>query len=120
MEPGSEEAQRIRAQLEKDDKELPSYDEVMRMTSLPQDQIAMESGTATMGASNTSIATTTTIATDISLPAPPYTEVDPNATITAATVAATSSAIAGTPSTSRAAASVVIANPMTATTTTNA
>ncbi|TMW40735.1 hypothetical protein DOY81_014185 [Sarcophaga bullata] len=34
IEPNSAEAARIRAQLEKDDKDLPSYDEVMRMTNL--------------------------------------------------------------------------------------
>jgi len=39
IEPGSVEANRIRDQLEKDEKDLPSYDEVMPAALLPADPI---------------------------------------------------------------------------------
>ncbi|XP_037954650.1 uncharacterized protein LOC119684643 [Teleopsis dalmanni] len=69
LEPNSEEAARIRAQLEKDDKELPSYDDVMRINNITT---PTASG-APIGASTTSIATT-----DTTLTVPPYSEVDPH------------------------------------------
>ncbi|XP_073845279.1 uncharacterized protein isoform X9 [Musca autumnalis] len=70
IEPNSVEAARIRAQLEKDDKDLPSYEEVMRMTSI--NPTTTTSAVAGMTASNASVNTTETI-----LSVPPYSEVDP-------------------------------------------
>ncbi|XP_017061919.1 uncharacterized protein LOC108101886 isoform X1 [Drosophila ficusphila] len=95
IEPGSVEANRIRDQLEKDEKDLPSYDEVMRMcnlttptaaaagTPVPQSPLA-EGGPIGIAA----------------LPAPPYSETDPHATAGGSTVIAMESV---QPSTSRAA-----------------
>nr|XP_013119236.1 unnamed protein product [Stomoxys calcitrans] len=74
IEPNSAEAARIRAQLEKDDKDLPSYEEVMRMTSVTSTTPA---NTAAMTASNASVNTAET-----RLSVPPYSEVDPNASST--------------------------------------
>ncbi|XP_068143872.1 uncharacterized protein [Drosophila tropicalis] len=73
IEPGSEEANRIREQLEKDEKDLPSYDEVMRMCNLTTPTAA--AGTPQLpppidGNSAIGIA---------ALPAPPYSEADPHA-----------------------------------------
>ncbi|XP_017079086.1 uncharacterized protein LOC108113107 isoform X12 [Drosophila eugracilis] len=95
IEPGSVEANRIRDQLEKDEKDLPSYDEVMRMCNLttptaaaagtpsPQSPLG-ESGPIGIAA----------------LPAPPYSETDPNASVGGAIVIAMEPM---EPSTSRAA-----------------
>ncbi|KRK00297.1 uncharacterized protein LOC6531551 isoform X3 [Drosophila yakuba] len=74
IEPGSVEANRIRDQLEKDEKDLPSYDEVMRMCNLTTPTAAAagppvppsplgEPGPIGIAA----------------LPAPPYSETDPHA-----------------------------------------
>lgn len=94
IEPGSEEANRIREQLEKDDKELPSYDEVMRMCNLttptsaaagvPQSPLPEPLGPIGIAA----------------LPAPPYSETDPHSDAGGATVIAMEPV---QPSTSRAA-----------------
>ncbi|XP_046811513.1 uncharacterized protein LOC111685417 isoform X3 [Lucilia cuprina] len=84
IEPNSPEAARIRAQLEKDDKDLPSYDEVMRMTNLSTPTAAPAAATTvnfvpampsalSMGASSSSVNTT-----DTTLTVPPYTPADPN------------------------------------------
>ncbi|XP_037819203.1 uncharacterized protein LOC119608731 isoform X10 [Lucilia sericata] len=83
IEPNSPEAARIRAQLEKDDKDLPSYDEVMRMTNLSTPTAAPAAGAVnfvpampsalSMGASSSSVNTT-----DTTLTVPPYTSADPN------------------------------------------
>uniref|UniRef100_A0A1L8EJ08 Putative secreted protein n=1 Tax=Haematobia irritans TaxID=7368 RepID=A0A1L8EJ08_HAEIR len=77
IEPNSVEAARIRAQLEKDDKDLPSYEEVMRMTSMNPPPPTTTTNTAEMGASNASVNTTET-----RLSVPPYSEIDPNASST--------------------------------------
>ncbi|XP_030557193.1 uncharacterized protein LOC115760090 isoform X8 [Drosophila novamexicana] len=96
IEPNSQEAARIREQLEKDDKELPSYDEVMRMCNLTTPTAAAALPTPTMESSAIGIA---------ALPAPPYSECDPHLTveIPAATNAVTASSLEPSPSTSRAA-----------------
>lgn len=96
IEPNSVEAARIRAQLEKDDKDLPSYEEVIRMTSLDQNQ-PMSSSIPTITASNASVNTTET-----RLSVPPYSEVDPNASSTslyAANVTGTSASVTALPTT---------------------
>ncbi|XP_061396524.1 uncharacterized protein LOC133332161 [Musca vetustissima] len=72
IEPNSVEAARIRAQLEKDDKDLPTYEEVMRMTSMNPTTTSAAAGVTGMTASNASVNTTETI-----LSVPPYSEVDP-------------------------------------------
>ncbi|KRF80116.1 uncharacterized protein [Drosophila virilis] len=96
IEPNSQEAARIREQLEKDDKELPSYDEVMRMCNLTTPTAAAALPTPTMESSAIGIA---------ALPAPPYSECDPhlNVETPAATNAVTASTLEPSPSTSRAA-----------------
>ncbi|XP_034135193.1 uncharacterized protein LOC117588151 isoform X7 [Drosophila guanche] len=71
IEPSSEESARIRSQLEKDDKELPSYDEVMRMCNLT-------TPTAAAAASHSPSAVPSPIGI-AALPAPPYSESDPHA-----------------------------------------
>ncbi|KPU77185.1 uncharacterized protein Dana_GF11144, isoform E [Drosophila ananassae] len=94
IEPGSEEANRIREQLEKDEKELPSYDEVMRMCNLttptsaaaPLPQSALPEPLGPIGIP--------------ALPAPPYSETDPHLDASGATVIAMEPV---QPSTSRAA-----------------
>ncbi|XP_017125267.1 uncharacterized protein LOC108144696 isoform X9 [Drosophila elegans] len=96
IEPGSVEANRIRDQLEKDEKDLPSYDEVMRMCNLT---------TPTAAAAGTPQSPLGEVPAPIgiaALPAPPYSETDPQA----ATVAGGATVIAMEPvepSTSRAA-----------------
>ncbi|XP_026842367.1 uncharacterized protein LOC6602089 isoform X13 [Drosophila persimilis] len=99
IEPSSEESARIRSQLEKDDKELPSYDEVMRMCNLT-------TPTAAAAAPHSPLAVPSPIGI-AALPAPPYSESDPYA---GAAEAGAGSAISPTvitmepePSTSRAA-----------------
>ncbi|XP_064543162.1 uncharacterized protein LOC135431778 isoform X4 [Drosophila montana] len=97
IEPNSQEAARIREQLEKDDKELPSYDEVMRMCNLTTPTAAAALPTPTMASSAIGIA---------ALPAPPYSECDPHLSVEttiAATNAVTASSLEPSPSTSRAA-----------------
>ncbi|XP_004444322.3 uncharacterized protein [Drosophila pseudoobscura] len=71
IEPSSEESARIRSQLEKDDKELPSYDEVMRMCNLTMP-------TAAAAAPHSPLAVPSPIGI-AALPAPPYSESDPYA-----------------------------------------
>ncbi|KAH8300664.1 hypothetical protein KR018_006207 [Drosophila ironensis] len=76
IEPGSEEANRIREQLEKDDKELPSYDEVMRMCNLT-------TPTAAAGlpqSPHLDPPAPIGIAALPAVPAPPYSETDPEST----------------------------------------
>ncbi|XP_033253109.1 uncharacterized protein LOC117185843 isoform X1 [Drosophila miranda] len=99
IEPSSEESARIRSQLEKDDKELPSYDEVMRMCNLT-------TPTAAAAAPHSPLAVPSPIGI-AALPAPPYSESDP---YVGAAEAGAGSAISPTvitmepePSTSRAA-----------------
>ncbi|XP_052839034.1 uncharacterized protein LOC128254191 isoform X6 [Drosophila gunungcola] len=96
IEPGSVEANRIRDQLEKDEKDLPSYDEVMRMCNLT---------TPTAAAAGTPQSPLGEVPAPIgiaALPAPPYSETDPQAAAAAggATVIAMEPV---EPSTSRAA-----------------
>ncbi|KAM7345746.1 uncharacterized protein ACRADG_011910 isoform 5-T5 [Cochliomyia hominivorax] len=81
IEPNSAEAARIRAQLEKDDKDLPSYEEVMRMTNLTTPTAAPATNNEhlvpampsalTMGASGSSVNTT-----DTTLSVSPYRPVE--------------------------------------------
>ncbi|XP_065368423.1 uncharacterized protein LOC135960936 isoform X10 [Calliphora vicina] len=81
IEPNSPEAARIRSQLEKDDKDLPSYDEVMRMTNLSTPTAAPAAdnfvpampSALSMAASSSSVNTT-----DTTLSVPPYNEANPN------------------------------------------
>ncbi|KAH8319918.1 hypothetical protein KR074_009433 [Drosophila pseudoananassae] len=94
IEPGSEEANRIREQLEKDDKELPSYDEVMRMCNLT----TPTSGAA--GVPQTPLPEPLGPIGIAALPAPPYSETDPHSAAGGATVIAMEPV---QPSTSRAA-----------------
>ncbi|XP_034479355.1 uncharacterized protein LOC117785456 isoform X3 [Drosophila innubila] len=98
IEPNSPEAARIREQLEKDEKDLPSYDEVMRMCNLTTPTAAAALPTPPPPPiESTSIGIA-------ALPAPPYTENDPhpNAVVIDAN-AVTPSPLESTPSTSRAA-----------------
>ncbi|XP_034650434.1 uncharacterized protein LOC117889974 isoform X4 [Drosophila subobscura] len=104
IEPSSEESARIRSQLEKDDKELPSYDEVMRMCNLT-------TPTAAAAASHSPSAVPSPIGI-AALPAPPYSESDPHADAAAVAVSVSVAATPLTvitmepePSTSRAAQS---------------
>ncbi|XP_022223618.2 uncharacterized protein LOC111074927 isoform X8 [Drosophila obscura] len=94
IEPSSEESARIRSQLEKDDKELPSYDEVMRMCNLT-------TPTAAAAAPHSPSADPSPIGI-AALPAPPYSESDPHADAAAAPTVIT---MEPGPSTSRAAQS---------------
>ncbi|XP_017960364.1 uncharacterized protein LOC108653931 isoform X6 [Drosophila navojoa] len=76
IEPNSQEAARIREQLEKDEKDLPSYEEVMRMCNLttPTAAVAPPPTQPPMMESNAiGIA---------ALPAPPYSEIDPHRSVT--------------------------------------
>ncbi|XP_030379443.1 uncharacterized protein LOC115627764 isoform X4 [Scaptodrosophila lebanonensis] len=102
IEPNSEEAARIREQLEKDDKELPSYDEVMRMCNLTSPTPAPAAVVAPALPSSTDGVAISVAA----LPAPPYVEVDPNAqppSITPSSVPPQCTVVSLEPSTSRAA-----------------
>ncbi|XP_017469776.1 PREDICTED: uncharacterized protein LOC108361632 isoform X1 [Rhagoletis zephyria] len=129
VDPAAEDAARIRAQLEKDEKDLPTYEQVMAM-SVAQ----TAAGTlAPYTASNTSIATTDTTV-------PPYSEIDRSVIHPAATANGTSSAIplqtlnvgatvggpignataaTGAASTSRAAAAAATSTPITVVTIAN-
>lgn len=83
IEPNSVEAARIRAQLEKDDKDLPSYDEVMRMANLTVPTAAPATNSAFVPAisasSNSIAASSTSVNTaDTTLTVPPYTETSAN------------------------------------------
>ncbi|XP_032571121.1 uncharacterized protein LOC6609302 isoform X13 [Drosophila sechellia] len=73
IEPGSVEANRIRDQLEKDEKDLPSYDEVMRMCNLTTPTAAA----AGMPVPQSPLGEPSPIGI-AALPAPPYSETDPN------------------------------------------
>ncbi|XP_023172749.1 uncharacterized protein LOC111600719 isoform X5 [Drosophila hydei] len=100
IEPNSQEAARIREQLEKDEKDLPSYDEVMRMCNLT-------SPTAAAAAPTQSSIMETSVIGIAALPAPPYSEIDPHQNVvpaspTTATVTAANTS-EPSPSTSRAA-----------------
>uniref|UniRef100_A0A1A9W9R1 SAGA-associated factor 11 homolog n=1 Tax=Glossina brevipalpis TaxID=37001 RepID=A0A1A9W9R1_9MUSC len=69
IESNNAEAARARAQLEKDDKDLPTYEEVMRITAS-----ANSASTSVMGAASTStVNTTDTLDTTIALP--PYSDI---------------------------------------------
>lgn len=99
IEPNSQEAARIREQLEKDDKDLPSYDEVMRMCNLTTPTAAAAAGlpSPTLESSPIGIA---------ALPAPPYSENDPHPDVVVIATAApvvTPGSLEPAPSTSRAA-----------------
>ncbi|XP_026836411.1 uncharacterized protein LOC6548809 isoform X6 [Drosophila erecta] len=74
IEPGSVEANRIRDQLEKDEKDLPSYDEVMRMCNLTTPTAAA----AGMPLPQSPLGEPGPIGI-AALPAPPYSETDPHA-----------------------------------------
>ncbi|XP_043641788.1 uncharacterized protein LOC122612321 isoform X8 [Drosophila teissieri] len=74
IEPGSVEANRIRDQLEKDEKDLPSYDEVMRMCSLTTPTAAA----AGLPVPPSPLGEPGPIGI-AALPAPPYSETDPHA-----------------------------------------
>ncbi|XP_017867070.1 PREDICTED: uncharacterized protein LOC108616406 isoform X8 [Drosophila arizonae] len=76
IEPNSQEAARIQEQLEKDEKDLPSYEEVMRMCNLttPTAAAAAPSQPPMMETSAIGIA---------ALPAPPYSEIDPHRSVAA-------------------------------------
>ncbi|XP_023036958.1 uncharacterized protein LOC6652229 isoform X8 [Drosophila willistoni] len=127
IEPGSEEANRIREQLEKDEKDLPSYDEVMRMCNLTTPTAAA----AVAGTAQLPPTIDGNLAIGIAaLPAPPYSEADPQASpsqTSAFAVPASNppsiNAISMEPSTSRAAqtptspASVTVTLPSTVTNT---
>ncbi|XP_034107734.1 uncharacterized protein LOC117570307 isoform X8 [Drosophila albomicans] len=95
IEPNSQEAARIREQLEKDEKDLPSYDEVMRMCNLTTPTAA--------AAASPSVPTSPVVETGpigiVALPAPPYSETDPNPS----SIVVSPSALESAPSTSRAA-----------------
>ncbi|XP_062129921.1 uncharacterized protein LOC133841443 isoform X15 [Drosophila sulfurigaster albostrigata] len=95
IEPNSQEAARIREQLEKDEKDLPSYDEVMRMCNLTTPTAA--------AAASPSLPTSPVVETGpigiVALPAPPYSETDPNPS----SIVVSPSALESAPSTSRAA-----------------
>ncbi|XP_016972446.1 uncharacterized protein LOC108039844 isoform X11 [Drosophila rhopaloa] len=93
IEPGSVEANRIRDQLEKDEKDLPSYDEVMRMCNLTTPTAAAA------GTPQSPLGEPGPIGI-AALPAPPYSETDPQAAAGGATVIAMEPM---EPSTSRAA-----------------
>lgn len=100
IEPNSQEAARIREQLEKDEKDLPSYEEVMRMCNLT-------TPTAAAAAPTQSHMMETNAIGIAALPAPPYSEIDPHQSVAAppppiATVTAVNTA-EPSPSTSRAA-----------------
>nr|NP_001261004.1 uncharacterized protein Dmel_CG12963, isoform N [Drosophila melanogaster]AGB93536.1 uncharacterized protein Dmel_CG12963, isoform N [Drosophila melanogaster] len=96
IEPGSVEANRIRDQLEKDEKDLPSYDEVMRMCNLTTPTAAA----AGMPVPQSPLGVPSPIGI-AALPAPPYSETDPHSSSAAeATVIAMEPM---EPSTSRAA-----------------
>lgn len=98
IEPNSQEAARIREQLEKDDKDLPSYDEVMRMCNLTTPTAAAAGlPSPTLESSPIGIA---------ALPAPPYSENDPHPDVVVIATAAsevTPGSLEPAPSTSRAA-----------------
>ncbi|XP_018805110.1 PREDICTED: uncharacterized protein LOC108979007 isoform X6 [Bactrocera latifrons] len=117
VEPSAEEAARIRAQLEKDEKDLPTYEEVMAMSAA---QTAAGTLSPPPTTSTTSVATTDTTV-------PPYSEVNRNG-IRAAPVTLEMDAIArptgnvtvpaaeaGAASTSRAAAAAATSTATTAT-----
>ncbi|KAH8307206.1 hypothetical protein KR044_007531, partial [Drosophila immigrans] len=95
IEPNSQEAARIREQLEKDEKDLPSYDEVMRMCNLTTPTAAAAS---TAAPASPPVMETTAIGI-AALPAPPYSETDPNPD----SIIVSPSALESAPSTSRAA-----------------
>ncbi|XP_037715128.1 uncharacterized protein LOC119550503 isoform X4 [Drosophila subpulchrella] len=97
IEPGSVEANRIRDQLEKDEKDLPSYDEVMRMCNLTTPTAAAAGTPLPLSPLGEPVAGPIGIA---ALPAPPYSETDPHSPTAAATVIAMEPM---EPSTSRAA-----------------
>ncbi|XP_036332510.1 uncharacterized protein LOC118743853 [Rhagoletis pomonella] len=129
VDPAAEDAARIRAQLEKDEKDLPTYEQVMAMSVAQTAAGTLEPYTA----SNTSIATTDTTV-------PPYSEIDRSVIHPAATANVTSSAIplqtlnvggtvggpigntqaaTGAASTSRAAAAAATSTPITVVTIAN-
>nr|XP_016941034.1 uncharacterized protein LOC108018117 isoform X2 [Drosophila suzukii] len=97
IEPGSVEANRIRDQLEKDEKDLPSYDEVMRMCNLTTPTAAAAGTPLPLSPLGEPVAGPIGIA---ALPAPPYSETDPHSPTAAATIIAIEPM---EPSTSRAA-----------------
>ncbi|XP_016941036.3 uncharacterized protein [Drosophila suzukii] len=97
IEPGSVEGNRIRDQLEKDEKDLPSYDEVMRMCNLTTPTAAAAGTPLPLSPLGEPVAGPIGIA---ALPAPPYSETDPHSPTAAATVIAMEPM---EPSTSRAA-----------------
>ncbi|XP_014099306.2 uncharacterized protein [Bactrocera oleae] len=117
VEPSAEDAARIRAQLEKDEKDLPTYEEVMAMSAA---QAAAGTLSPPPTTSTTSVATTDTTV-------PPYSEVDRNGTHAApltleiGTTAwptgneTAPAAVAGAASTSRAAAAAATNTATTAT-----
>lgn len=119
VEPSAEDAARIRAQLEKDEKDLPTYEEVMAMSAA---QAAAGTLSPPPSASTTSFATTDTTV-------PPYSEVDRNvaraASLTSESgatawptengTAPAAGAGAGAASTSRAAAAAATSTPAVAT-----
>ncbi|XP_011188615.1 uncharacterized protein LOC105216042 isoform X8 [Zeugodacus cucurbitae] len=71
VEPSSEDAARIRAQLEKDEKDLPTYEEVMAMS-------AAQAAAGTLSPPPTTASSTTIAITDATVP--PYSEIDRNTT----------------------------------------
>ncbi|KAH8290795.1 hypothetical protein KR054_005986 [Drosophila jambulina] len=80
IEPGSEEANRIRDQLEKDEKDLPSYDEVMRMCNLTTPTAAAAAGVpVTVPPTQPPLSDPAAPIGIAALPAPPYSETDPHA-----------------------------------------
>ncbi|KAH8234254.1 hypothetical protein KR038_004886 [Drosophila bunnanda] len=105
IEPGSEEANRIRDQLEKDEKDLPSYDEVMRMCNLTTPTAAAAAvataGTPVTGAPQSPLGDPAAPIGIAALPAPPYSETDPHAPVAGADTVIAMEPIE--PSTSRAA-----------------
>nr|XP_017024792.1 uncharacterized protein LOC108076440 isoform X9 [Drosophila kikkawai] len=102
IEPGSEEANRIRDQLEKDEKDLPSYDEVMRMCNLTTPTAAAGGAGAPVTVPSQSPLGDPAAPIGIAaLPAPPYSETDPHSPVAGAATVITMEPIE--PSTSRAA-----------------
>ncbi|KAH8252844.1 hypothetical protein KR032_002074 [Drosophila birchii] len=102
IEPGSDEANRIRDQLEKDEKDLPSYDEVMRMCNLTTPTAAAAVAGAPVTVPPQSPLGDPAAPIGIAaLPAPPYSETDPHSAVAGAPTVITMEPIE--PSTSRAA-----------------
>ncbi|XP_020798772.1 oleosin-B6 isoform X7 [Drosophila serrata] len=102
IEPGSDEANRIRDQLEKDEKDLPSYDEVMRMCNLTTPTAAAAAGApVTVPPLQSPLGDPAAPISIAALPAPPYSETDPHSPVAGAATVITMEPIE--PSTSRAA-----------------